>query len=175
MLQATSSIPQDLQTSLVRVKSWGVALHFTPWELLRSSRRFCVCICFSTCASERYFIFQVLWFISVTKISFMTAKLQKWYSFIAKGCYQDFRFEWNQNVPKLYVTGRWASFKVHPLPWGGVSCSMNVTRAPKYKTLWPSPEPRVGLLQPQAKQTPFLILSKKAEDLVPLSSLTVID
>lgn len=29
-------------------------------------------VCLSMCVSERYFIFQVLWLISVTKISFMT-------------------------------------------------------------------------------------------------------
>lgn len=36
------------------------------------SCRACICICLSMCVSERYFIFQVLWLISVTKISFMT-------------------------------------------------------------------------------------------------------
>lgn len=48
------------------------ALSPTPWEQQEGSWRVWVCSCLSMCVSERYFISQVLWLISVTKISFMT-------------------------------------------------------------------------------------------------------
>lgn len=55
-----------------RTERQASALPPTPSEQQEGSWRVWVCICLSMCVSERYFISQVLWLISVTKISFMT-------------------------------------------------------------------------------------------------------
>lgn len=103
---------------------------------------------------------------------FPSAKLQKWYSFIAKGCYWGLKLQaksWIESECTWIRSHRKMSlFKIRPFPQCKLCCEC--VKAPKCGASWLPPD-QSKELAPAAHGdwTPFLIPSRKAEGLLPPS------
>ena len=157
------------------VKCQAVALLSTR-QSCRNARAMSGSVSVSPCVSQKdtlsfKFYGSYLW-LKYHLWQFPSAKLQKWYSFIAKGCYGGPKLQakswvesecmWTPSHRKLSL------FQTCPFSWHPLLCEY--VKAPKRRASWLPLEQskELGSCNP-GRSTPFLILRKKAEGLLPPS------